>query len=53
MGMPAEEAASWQTMGFFERLLEVTGARDVSARFSMRSWVGEARTLLSLHWTAP
>jgi hypothetical protein len=53
MGMPAEEAASWQTMGFFERLLEIAGARDVSARFSMRSWVGEARTLLSLHWTPP
>lgn len=53
MGMPAEEAASHQTMGFFERLLEISGARDVSARFSARSWVGEGRTLLSLHWTAP
>ena len=53
MGMPAEEAASYQTMGFFERLLQVAGAKDVSARFSMRSWVGEARTLLSLHWTQP
>lgn len=53
MGMPAEEAASYQTMGFFERLLEIAGAKDVTARFSSRSWVGDARTLLSLHWTAP
>jgi hypothetical protein len=53
MGMPAEEAASWQTMGFFERLLEIAGARDVSGRFSSRSWAGEGRTLLSLHWTGP
>ena len=27
MGPRAEEAASWQTLGFFERLLEVAGAR--------------------------
>jgi hypothetical protein len=53
MGMPAEEAASWQTMGFFERLLEVAGARDVSGRFSARSWAAEGRTLLSLHWNMP
>jgi eukaryotic-like serine/threonine-protein kinase len=50
MGMPAEEAASYQTMGFFERLLELSGAREVSARFSTTSWSGDPRTLLSLHW---
>jgi hypothetical protein len=53
MGMPAEEAASHQTLGFFERLLEHSGAKDVRARFSSRSWTGDARTLLSVHWTAP
>ncbi len=53
MGMPAEEAASYQTMGFFERLLEIAGAQDVSARFSSRSWAGEGRTLLTLHWKLP
>ena len=53
MGMPAEEAAAHQTQGFFERLLEVSGATHVSARFSARSWAGDARTLLSLFWTAP
>jgi hypothetical protein len=51
MGQTAEEAASMQTMGFFERLLEVAGATDVAARFVERSWAGGARTLLELNWT--
>lgn len=53
MGMPAEEAASWQTLGFFERLLEVSGAVEVYARFSARSWAGDPRTLLALGWRMP
>lgn len=50
MGMPAEEAASFQTMGFFERQLELAGASDVRGRFSARSWTGDPRTLLDLKW---
>ena len=50
MGEMAEEAASYQTMGFFERLLEIGGAQNVYARFLERSWVGNARTLLELTW---
>ncbi len=50
MGMPAEEAASIQTMGFFERLLELAGATGVHARFKERSWGGDSRTLLELRW---
>jgi hypothetical protein len=53
MGMPAEEAASWQTLGFFERLLEVSGAASVDAKFLQKSWVGDPRTLLSLDWRMP
>lgn len=53
MGMPAEEAASVQTMGFFERLLEMSGARGVDARFRQRSWKGDPRTLLALSWRMP
>jgi hypothetical protein len=53
MGQPAEEAASYQTMGFFERLLELAGATDVSAHFATRSWKGEARTVLDLYWQLP
>jgi hypothetical protein len=50
MGMPAEEAASFQTMGFFERQLELAGATAVQARFSKRSWAGDDRTVLLLDW---
>jgi hypothetical protein len=51
MGMPAEEAAAMQTLGFFERLLELAGARQVEAKLRERSWVGQPRTLLVLRWT--
>ena len=50
MGALAEEAASYQTMGFFERLLELSAATSVEARFAERSWKGDARTLLELSW---
>ncbi len=50
MGPIAEEAASMQTMGFFERLLEKAQATDISARFLGRSWTGDQRTLLELSW---
>ena len=50
MGKTAEEAAAHQTMGFFERLLEVAGATHVFAQFAERSWAGDARTLLEVSW---
>ena len=50
MGARAEEAASWQTLGFFERLLEVAGGRDVKAWFSTRVWAGDASTMIELRW---
>jgi hypothetical protein len=50
MGPRAEEAASWQTLGFLERLLEVSGAKDVSAWFSARSWGGDKTTVIQLRW---
>lgn len=50
MGEVAEEAASYQTMGFFERLLDRAGATAISARFVERSWAGDPRTLLTLAW---
>lgn len=51
MGDMAEEAASYQTMGFFERLLEIAGATSTDARFSQRSWTGDPRTVIELNWT--
>jgi hypothetical protein len=53
MGMPAEEAATYQTMGFFEALLELAGARQVDARLRERSWDGDPRTRLDLNWVSP
>ena len=53
MGLPAEEAAAVQTMGFFEGLLELAGAKDIEARFREKSWTNNERTVLSLRWTAP
>ena len=51
MGPKAEEAASYQTMGFFERLLEVAGATAIDGRFLERSWRHDDRTLLELSWS--
>jgi hypothetical protein len=53
MGMPAEEAASYQTMGFFEGLLELAGAKDVRAAFQDKSWDGDERTMLAIRWRPP
>jgi len=53
MGMPAEEAAAVQTMGFFEALLELAGAKDIRAKFRSKSWAGDARTVLDLRWVSP
>jgi hypothetical protein len=50
MGMPAEEAASYQTMGFFEGLLELAAAKDIRASFRAKSWQGAPRTILDLRW---
>jgi hypothetical protein len=50
MGPRAEEAASWQTLGFFERLLEVSGATQVKAWFSSRSWADDLVTIVELRW---
>jgi hypothetical protein len=50
MGAVAEEAASHQTMGFFERLLELAGATAISATLSEKSWQRDPRTMLDLTW---
>ena len=50
MGPVAEEAAAFQTMGFFIRMLELAGAKDVEARFTTRSWAQDRWTVLELTW---
>ncbi len=53
MGPMAEEAASFQTMGFFERLLELASATHIDAHFRSRSWAGDTQTRLMLQWEPP
>ncbi|MDQ3370602.1 MAG: hypothetical protein M3680_34725 [Myxococcota bacterium] len=53
MGTPAEEAACYQTMGFFEGLLELAGAQDIDAAFREKSWANALRTLLVIRWRMP
>ena len=50
MGMPAEEAACMQAIGFFERVLELSGCVSVNHRFLERSWVVDPRTMIELTW---
>ncbi len=52
MGPVAEEAASWQSLGFFEQLLETAGARSVKAWFSACAWRGDLVTVAQLRWSA-
>lgn len=51
MGMPAEAAASHQTMGFFEGLIALTGGKVVDAAFRRRSWADDGDTIIGLRWT--
>lgn len=50
MGARAEEAATYQTMGFFDRLLVMAGARDVSVELTQKSWELDPTTTLHVHW---
>jgi len=53
MGARAEQAASYQTLGFFERQLELAGAENVTAKLVKCSWSGDPRTLLQISWDIP
>jgi hypothetical protein len=50
MGKTAEEAASHQTLGFFEGLLPLAGADQIQGSIRTKSWEGAPRTLLVLRW---
>jgi hypothetical protein len=50
MGDRAEEAASWQTLGFFERLVEAAGATKVQAWFESKSWASGGKTRVRILW---
>jgi hypothetical protein len=50
MGKVAEEAAALQTMGFFEKLIQLAGGLDVAAWFSSQAWSGGENTIIELRW---
>lgn len=51
-GLPPrpEEAATWQTLGFFEELLTASGAREVELSVPTRKWEGAFDTRAELRW---
>ncbi len=50
MGARAEEAATHQTMGFFERLLAIAGAREVVVKLVSKSWALDPTTTIAMNW---
>jgi hypothetical protein len=50
MSPRAEEAACYQTLGFCEGVVSMTGAANVRAEFEQRSWAGDRATLFDLVW---
>lgn len=51
MSARAEEAACWQSLGFLERLMEVSGATGVEVEFDSRAWEGAPATRIRVSWT--
>lgn len=47
----AEEAATYQTLGFFARLLEIAGARTPRAELVARAWERAPVSQIALSWT--
>ncbi len=52
MSPRAEEAAAWQSVGFLERLMELSGAEGVEASIESRAWEGAPATRVIVSWTA-
>ena len=50
MGAQAEEAAAWQTVGFFESLVTACGGAGVVSRLVSSGWVEGRATTFELHW---
>jgi hypothetical protein len=50
MSPRAEQAATHQTIGFLQRLLEISGARNPDVRLRARSWDGDDTTVLLVRW---
>jgi hypothetical protein len=46
----AEEAYAYQMAGSFERLLELSGAKNVKWKFHQKAWEGDQGTVIDLSW---
>ena len=46
----AEEAYAYQMLGSFERLLELSGAKNIKYRFSQASRKGDPNTVIEIKW---
>ena len=46
----AEEAATYQALGYFERLLELSGAKNTGHTFVEKAWEEGGDTILELRW---
>ena len=53
MSPKAEEAATHQSMGFLERLLEISGVCNPEVRLRTRSWKGDDATVILVRWEQP
>lgn len=49
----AEQAAAFQTAGFFGRLVELAGGRGVLTHFTHRIWEGDPTTEFTIGWQPP
>jgi len=50
MSHRAEEAACFQTMGFCEGVVALSGGSNVRADFKQRTWAGDEKTVFELVW---
>ena len=50
MSNRAEEAACHQSAGFFDRLLEIAGAKERTVELEKKRWRGDLTTLLSMRY---
>jgi CheY-like chemotaxis protein len=48
----AEQAASWQTVGFFEELITASGGRGVRTSLESARWIGAPQTRVHLTWSS-
>lgn len=51
MNPAAEQAATYQALGIFERLAELSGATNIKPNFPSKIWAGDKITVLELDWS--